>query len=171
MDISTAAEASVWPAVWAFAQQVATFAVALIAIWAAVVRPWLAKKDAERKTETQERERARRREIVDEVEKVVAPVRQQVEAIHKTTHINGGKNSPPTLRDEVNNVGKQVETAIRAVGAVAVNQAKLSADFQEHLDGSDRYVRQVRATFAEHGIELPEVPRPPLRGDESQADI
>lgn len=155
MHVLAVTEASLWATVWEFAQQVATFAVAVGAIWATMVRPYMARKDAERKAETIRRDEARRAEIVKQVEEVVAPVRRQVEAIHKTTHVNGGQNNPPTLRDEVGNVGKQVETAIRAVGAVAVNQAHLSEQFNEHVDGADRWLREARRMLAEQGISLP----------------
>ena len=170
--LTDATEASLWRNVWEFAQQVATFAVAVGAIWATMVRPYMAKKDAERKAETIRRDEARRAEIVRQVEEVVAPVRRQVEAIHKTTHVNGGQNSPPTLRDEVNNVGKQVKNAIHAVGAVAANQAYLSQQFTEHVDGADRWLREARRMLADQGISLPdEQPGLALPDRDPDADI
>jgi hypothetical protein len=131
----------------------------------------MAKKEEERKTEIVARDEARKDEVRRQVEEIVAPVREQVAQIHRTTHINGGKNNPPTLRDEVNNVGDRVEQAIHAVGAVAVNQAQLSSDFQDHIDGSDRFVQAAREEFAKHGIVLPESPRPQLPPRRTDADI
>lgn len=169
--LTDATEASVWRTVWDLAQQVVTFALALWGLWAAAVRPYMARKEAERKAEIAARDEARKDEVRRQVEAIVAPVREQVEEIHRTTHINGGNNKPPTLLDKVSNVGKQVETAIRAVGAVAVNQAQLSSDFQDHIDGSDRFVQAAREEFAKHGIVLPESPRPQLPPRRTDTDI
>ena len=157
MTVMTVAEAQVLPTAWGFLQQVATFAVALIAIWAGVVRPWLAKVEKKRKAEIAARDEARRQEIVAEVERVVQPLRDKVDAIHHTTTVNGGKNNPPTLRDEVSNLRAQQDTAIRAVGAIAVNQAHLSERFDQHERDGEKFLRAARQMLVEQGIHLPEV--------------
>ena len=152
------ADVPLWHSVWNFLQQVATFAVALIAIWAGVVRPWLGKVEKKRKTEAAARDDARRQEIKDEIEEVVAPLRDKVDAIHHTTTVNGGQNNPPTLRDEVSKLRAQQETAIKAVGAVAVNQAHLASRFDQHEREGEQFLRATREALAEQGIQLPEVP-------------
>ena len=148
---------TLWHSIWTFIQQLVTLIVGLGAIWVTMVRPWLKRSNERRKAELALRDEKRKAEIVAQVEAVVKPVRDQVEAIHRTTHINGGKSDPPTLRDEVNNVGKQVDTAIKSVGAVAVNQAYLSARFDQHERDGEKYLAAVREALAAQGIELPDV--------------
>jgi hypothetical protein len=102
---------------------------------------WLWKRyKAKRDRERRAHEKARRAQIHEEVESVIGPLREQVDAIHHTTHTNGGKNSPPTLRDDLCQLRKQQDTlrdqqntALQALGGVAVQQARLASRFDQHL--------------------------------------
>lgn len=117
---------------WELAQQVATFLVALLTIWVLGGR-WVWKRwEAKRDTERVERDRRRTAQIHDEVEHAVGPLREQLGEIHHTTHVNSHVSDEPTMLDRLGEVGARVETAVQVVGAVAANQATLSARMDRH---------------------------------------
>lgn len=143
---------------WQIIQDAASLGVSLATLGTLVGWPlwkmWSKKRAAER-TEEQNR---RRTEVLEQIETAVAPLQQKVDQIHHTTTINGGKSNPPTLRDEVNHVGKQVQQAIQAIGAIAVNQSSLSARFDDHERDGEQFLNDAREALRQHGIELPDTP-------------
>lgn len=150
---------------WEIVQQSASFLLTLLSI--AVIsypvarklrRNWKERRVIERKAAAEARRAEMKAQVQETIEAVVSPLREQIEDIHKTTHVNGGKSNPPTLRDEVNHVGMQVQQAIQAIGAIAVNQSSLSARFDDHEREGAHFLTQTREALAEHGIELPDVP-------------
>lgn len=95
-------------------------------------------------------------------------VRKQAE-VHKSVTVNGGRNDPPTLRDDISNLRGQVQQLITQGGAIAQRTSDLGDridtvhelvtdtrdDLTRHIDSGERYLGQVQVVFKEHGIELP----------------
>lgn len=95
-------------------------------------------------------------------------VRKQAE-VHKSVMVNGGKNNPPTLRDDISDLRGQVQQLVTQGGAIAQRASDLGdridvvhelvtdtrEDLQRHVDSGEQYLGQVRLTFEQQGIELP----------------
>lgn len=141
---------------WEIVQQVATLLVALGTLYVMFARPAIKRYEQKRATERVAEQQRRTAELTDRIEAVVAPLRETVESIHHTTTVNGGKSNPPTLRDEIGKVGARVDQCIAAIGAVAVNQANLSARQDQAERMGREYVALARAVFSEHDIDLPD---------------
>lgn len=107
------------------------------------------------------------------VEKFIA----QAAEVHKSVTVNGGRNSPPTLRDEVNQVGKKLDTLAHIAGKAAQRAEDLGDkvdlltdltkdtrdDLHDHIQSGEQYLGQVRVVLSEKGIEIP---RPIGRGED-----
>lgn len=103
--------------------------------------------------------------IRDGIENIVVKVNET----HKSVTVNGGKNNPPTLRDELGQVREDVKGLIRGQAANVselrdlhgeVSDAKHIAEeardtLQHHVASGERYLGQVQIVLKEHGIEIP----------------
>lgn len=95
-------------------------------------------------------------------------VRKNAE-IHKSVTVNGGVNSPPTLRDDISDLRGQVSQLVTQGGAVAQRASDLAdridsvhelvhdtrEDLRRHEEQGQRYLGEVRVVLSEKGIELP----------------
>lgn len=135
-DVPVPRAESVLQGVWDMVQQVAAFILTILTIWAVGGRKawhkWEAKKAAEAMARERKRTEQIRSEVHGEVEAVVAPMREQLDAIHHTTHVNSHTSDDPTVLDRLSEVGNRIESAMQVVGAVAANQASLSARLDRH---------------------------------------
>lgn len=100
----------------------------------------------------------------------------KVNETHKSVTVNGGKNNPPTFRDEVSLVAadltearKDIQGLIRASAAntrgiedlredvaVATHVAEDARDtLAKHVRSGELYLGKVEVVLKDHGIELP----------------
>lgn len=103
--------------------------------------------------------------IKHHVEKFV----REVSAVHKSVTVNGGKNSPPTLRDDISDLRSQVSQLVTQGGAIAQRTSDLGdridivqelvtdtrEDLRRHEERGEQYLGKVQLVFREQGIELP----------------
>lgn len=103
--------------------------------------------------------------IEDKLEKVA----KQVNETHKSVTVNGGKNSPPTLRDDISELRSTVQQLVTQGGAVAMRTSDLAdrlddihelvvdtrEDFKKHEEAGERYLGKVELVLRDKGIELP----------------
>lgn len=89
--------------------------------------------------------------------------------VHTSVTVNGGKNSPPTLRDDISDLRAQVGQLVVAAGATAQRTSDLGdrlddlhslvvdtrEDLARHEDSGRKYLGQVEVVLRDKGIELP----------------
>lgn len=105
------------------------------------------------------------------VEKWATTILRQVSETHKSVTVNGGRNSPPTLRDDISRLGSQVQQLTVAVGATAQRASDLGDqidlvadlardnrdDLRAHIEHGEQYLGRVQLVLKDKGIELPRV--------------
>lgn len=89
--------------------------------------------------------------------------------VHQSVTVNGGKNSPPTLRDDISDLRGQVGQLVTVAGATAQRTSDLAdrvddvhalvvdtrEDLARHEDSGKKYLGQVEVVLRDKGIELP----------------
>lgn len=71
---------------------------------------------------------------------------RKVSAVHKSVTVNGGHNSPPTLRDDISEVRAQLAQLVTQSGAVAQHSSGLA----DRLDDLHELVQETRDDVRRH---------------------
>lgn len=90
------------------------------------------------------------------VRSLIKPLQDTADSTHREVAVNGGKNNPPTLKDDISDLRAHVG---RVEDKVDTNTAALEA----HEAASGQYLGQVSVVLASHGIRLP---KPDEDGDD-----